>query len=412
MAKTVAGIVAVFLLATLGWMTLGASVSFRTNESDQTLRRKVGQLWGTPLDQPSPTAQVFVKRLVTTTETSPDGKETKQVTKECTTAKPAVLVGSDVEVDMHLDQRRKGLLWYSTFRVRLGGEYTFQSPSSGADRIELAFQFPAANGIYDEFTFEVDGARVAFEREGTSGVKATVPSAPGRTHALKVGYVSQGLDRFVYSFGQGIGEVRDFRLVARTDFDGFDFPANAMSPTSKQDAGAGWELVWTYKDLITGNGIGIETPKKINPGPMAARISFFAPVSLGFFFFLVFIIATLKGVRIHPVNYFFLASAFFAFHLLLAYLVDHVSMGSAFVICAAVSVFLVVSYMRLVVGPRFAFVEVALAQLLYLVGFSSAFFFEGYTGLTVTIGAIVTLFVVMQLTGRIDWHAADTRQRP
>jgi hypothetical protein len=35
--------------------------------------------------------------------------------------------------------------------------------------------------------------------------------------------------------------------------------------------------------------------------------------------------------------------------------------------------------------------------------FSYAFFFEGFTGLAVTIGAILTLFVVMQMTGRVRW---------
>ncbi|HEY3136407.1 MAG TPA: hypothetical protein VGL29_10305, partial [Blastocatellia bacterium] len=45
----------------------------------------------------------------------------------------------------------------------------------------------------------------------------------------------------------------------------------------------------------------------------------------------------------------------------------------------------------------------ALTQLVYLVGFSYAFFFEGFTGLAVTIGSIITLFVVMQMTARINW---------
>jgi len=136
---------------------------------------------------------------------------------------------------------------------------------------------------------------------------------------------------------------------------------------------------------------------------MAARISFFAPVSLGFFFFLIFVISLLRGVQIHPMNYFFLAASFFAFHLLLAYLVDHVSIHTAFFICSAVSIFLVVSYMRLVVGSRFAYIETGLSQFVYLIGFSYAFFVEGFTGLAVTIGSIVTLFVVMQATARINW---------
>ncbi|MEX2154383.1 MAG: hypothetical protein WD825_13670 [Gemmatimonadaceae bacterium] len=33
--------------------------------------------------------------------------------------------------------------------------------------------------------------------------------------------------------------------------------------------------------------------------------------------------------------------------------------------------------------------------------FSYAFFFKGFTGLAITIGSILTLFVAMQLTGRI-----------
>jgi inner membrane protein involved in colicin E2 resistance len=144
-------------------------------------------------------------------------------------------------------------------------------------------------------------------------------------------------------------------------------------------------------------------PEKLQPGPLAGQISYFAPVSLLFFFFLMFIITTIRNIELHPMNYFFLASAFFAFHLLLAYLVDHISIHAAFVISSIVSVFLVVSYLRLVVGMRFAAVEAGGAQLVYLVLFSYAFFFKGYTGLAVTIGAIITLFVVMQLTGRIRW---------
>ncbi len=66
--------------------------------------------------------------------------------------------------------------------------------------------------------------------------------------------------------------------------------------------------------------------------------------------------------------------------------------------------FLTISSLRLVVGWRFAALESGTrAQLIYLVLFSYALFNEGWSGLTITIGAIVTLFVVMQLTGRIRW---------
>ena len=59
--------------------------------------------------------------------------------------------------------------------------------------------------------------------------------------------------------------------------------------------------------------------------------------------------------------------------------------------------------LRLVAGLRFAALVAGGAQMVYLVLFSYAFFFKGFTGLTITIGAIVTLFLAMQLTGRIKW---------
>jgi inner membrane protein involved in colicin E2 resistance len=176
-----------------------------------------------------------------------------------------------------------------------------------------------------------------------------------------------------------------------------------LSPTEKREAGAGWELAWRYKSLVSGFQIGMSMPEKLQPGPLAGQISYFAPVSLFLFFFPMFIIATLRNIELHPMNYFFLAAAFFSFHLLLAYLVDHISIHLAFGIASAVSILLVVSYLRLVVGMRFAALEAGTAQLIYLVLFSYAFFFKGFTGLAVTIGCILTLFAVMQMTGRIRW---------
>ena len=68
------------------------------------------------------------------------------------------------------------------------------------------------------------------------------------------------------------------------------------------------------------------------------------------------------------------------------------------------SVFLVVSYLRLVLGTKQAILIAGGAQMVYLVLFSYAFFWEGWTGLTIVIGALLTLFVIMQMTGRIEWN--------
>jgi inner membrane protein involved in colicin E2 resistance len=176
-----------------------------------------------------------------------------------------------------------------------------------------------------------------------------------------------------------------------------------MSPTSRTEAGDGWDLTWRFTNLVTGQAIGIDLPERQNPGPLAARITFFAPVSLLFFLAVMVVLDVLSSESLHPMNYVFISAAFFAFHLLMAYLVDHVSMHVAFGAAALVSTALVASYLRAVGGMRERWWQAVIAQAIYLVAFSYAFFFEGFTGLSVTIGAIVTLFVLMQMTARVRW---------
>ena len=162
-------------------------------------------------------------------------------------------------------------------------------------------------------------------------------------------------------------------------------------------------MTWTFANLVTGQAIGLGLPERLNPGPFAARVTFFAPVSLLFFLAVMVMVGVTSGQSLHPMHYWFLSAAFFAFHLLLAYLVDQVPVAVAFAVAAAVSVFLVVSYLRVVTGMRRAIREAGAAQLIFLVLFSYAFFFQGMTGLAITIGAVLTLFVLMQMTARVSW---------
>jgi inner membrane protein involved in colicin E2 resistance len=264
------------------------------------------------------------------------------------------------------------------------------------------FPFPAQKALYDglTMTFNAQPASISTDE---SGAVVRLPFSPGQPAVLHVAYRSQGLDRWRYKLADGVAQVHNFSLVMRTNFSDIDFADDTLSPNDKKPTADGWELTWRYSDLVSGFQIGMEMPGKLQPGPLAGQVSFFAPVSLFFFFFLMFIITTMRGINLHPMNYFFLAAAFFAFHLLLAYLVDHISIHAAMAISSIVSIALVVSYLRLVAGIRFAALEAGTAQLIYLVVFSYAFFWKGFTGLAITIISVITLFVVMQATGRIQW---------
>jgi hypothetical protein len=219
--------------------------------------------------------------------------------------------------------------------------------------VQFDLKFPTTRAIYDNLTFMVDGKPVTLST-GNNTASGIVKIGANNVAKLNVGYSSQGLNEWRYSFGANdVSQVRDFNLRMKTNFKDIDFPNNTLSPSEKTETGDGWDLTWSYKNLLSGYEIAMAMPEKLQPGPLAGRISFFAPVSLFFFFFLMLIITTMRGIDLHPMNYFFLAAAFFSFHLLLAYLVDHISIHASFAIAAAVSIFLVVSYLRLVVGIRF-----------------------------------------------------------
>lgn len=403
-----AAIAFIYLVVAIGWSTLGASLTVRTGQSDSRLSKEVAQLWGGGHVQQAPDAWYEVERQVTefVEEKDSKGQVTRRpVTRSVVDKVPVPLVGSRVTVGLALDARRKGLLWYDTYAVAYRAEHRFRNESQEAREVRVHFAFPSTQALYDGFRLVLDGHEAVRVTDLSSGLTAASRVAPGSEATLLVEYRSRGLGEWTYAFSRdGIAQVADFQLDLTTDFDGFDFPAGAISPVSLDRRPQGAALSWRFESLVTGQRIAVDPPNNLNPGPLAARITFFAPVSLLFFFAVLVVTGVLRGTSLHPMNYLFLAAAFFAFHLLLAYLVDHVDLHAAFAIAAAVSLLLVTSYLRIVSGPRAGILEAGLAQLVYLVLFSYAFFFEGYAGLTVTIGAVATLFVLMQLTARVDWE--------
>jgi len=376
MLLRLAAITLIFLCTSVAWMILGGTIAWRTDENSGRLRGSVTSLWGAPHAQKAPFAETQMF------STPPDS--------------------SDIRATVDLEYRQKGLLWFSTYRVGFEGDYEFRNPDPKSESFRVVLPLPATQAVYDNLQFLVDG-QPATGTTQKDRVFVTVNAPPGQVVKVRAAYRSQGMESWRYQFGSDVTAVRNFHLQLTTDFKDIDFPDNTLAPSEKRETPGGWQLDWRYQNLLSGYEVALAMPEKIQPGPLAAQISYFAPVSLLFFFFLLFVITTRREIDLHPMNYFFLAGAFFAFHLLLAYLVDHVNLYVAFAASAVVSVALVVSYLRIVVGPQFAVREAGLIQVVYLVLFSYAFFFRGFTGLAITIGSILTLFVVMQMTARIRW---------
>lgn len=424
MGKRIAALIFIYLGCSLAWVVLGGSVVFRTEVSDREIKEKVTLLWGKEHRQRAPTAAYPYKttRLEKYVEAGVEKERTVEVDAEM----PVPLERSDVRVSFQYEPRRKGLFWYSTYAVSFAGEYAFRNATAERRFFRVRFFFPSAEAGYDNFRLTGGKKDISYENEA-GAVLFGAYLEPNETYAFGVSYDSRGLDTWRYTFDETsayaderggdhvsisgrVNEVKGFSLVMTTNFDAVDFPVGSMSPSAKRQTAAGQEITWRFGKLITGLHIGLAMPSKLNPGPLAGRITFFAPVSLLFFFFVLFVITVMRKVELHPMHYFFLGAAFFAFHLLFAYLVDHVDVHAAFAVAAATSIFLVVTYMRAVVGWRFALVETGLLQLLYLVAFSYTHFFEGWTGLIITILAVATLFAVMQITARVNWNEAFAKK--
>ncbi len=405
--RRLAAIALIFLGTSVAWAVLGSSLVARSGEFDGRLEREVQLLWGRPHRQVAPDAWILRPDVETEVQETKDQEGhvvRNKVSKNVLRPVPVALESTRATVDLDLEHRRKGLLWYATYTVAFKGTFTFRNPQAEVRELHIRLPLPAEDALYDDFVFAVDGRPAAPAGDVSKEMTAVVNAAPGAVVTLDVQYRSRGLGTWTYAFaGTGVAQVRDFSLALRTNFREIDFPAGTVSPSQMTSAPTGWALTWTFANMISGQAIGMELPEKLNPGPFAARVTFFAPVSLLFFVAVMVMVGVTSETTLHPMHYWFIAAAFFAFHLLLAYMVDHVTVHVAFATAASVSVFLVVSYLRLVTGMRRALLSAGAAQVVFLVLFSYAFFFEGFTGLAITVGAILTLFVLMQMTAHVSW---------
>lgn len=379
----------IYLGTSFAWLVLGGSMKLRTATQHEVLEGRVEQLWGREHVQRAPTFLLV-----------PEG--TTSLPAPGTTGLTAVESSrAAIDVQLDLDQRLKGLTWYSLYDVGFNGHWTYVHEGTAPSRLAIAFDLPDPSGVYDSFRFAVNGQPV--DSNPVDGHFGTVIDVyEGDSVDVELSYKSRGLDGWSYAPSTS-GNVKGLDLSMRTNFDAVDFPDATLSPSTMVASGGGRTLTWSFDNILTTQRIGVTMPQRLQPGQLAAELSFTAPISLLFFFLVVAVLAKLEKLDIHPINYLFVSASFFAFHLLFAYLVDHVTPWIAFAIASATSVAMVTSYFRLVVSGRFAVVKAGIAQLVYLVGFGLAHFANGFTGLTITVLSIGTVFYLMLLTGRIKW---------
>lgn len=390
--KRIVAIALIFLAACAGWILLGMITTQRSMESDGRLGTQVEALWGAPLVQKGP-------MLTAEIPGNPKGRS-------------LLPAQNNITVSLEADYRKKGLIWYPTYLCSFQGAYKIINEETVAQKIRVYFDFPCQGATYDAFSASLDGKKLQGAINTSEGITEILELGPGMSTDFQVAYTTRGMREWRYKADTGPGRVQNLNLTVNTSFRAVDYPDGCLSPMTAESTPDGMTLVWKAADLITKQDIGILIPERLNPGPLTARITFFAPVCLVFFFVLVLTINILYKVSIHPMHYLFVAAGFFAFHLLLAYMAGLVHIHVAFIISAIVSVTLVTSYLSMALRKQFPWKVAAAGQVFFLVLFSYSFFLKGITGLTVAIGSVVTLAILMKVTAHVDWESVFSNATP
>src|SRR5882672_5586708 len=198
MIRRIAAIAFIFLCTTFAWGVLGTTIFQRTYSSDSSSEVRVESTWGAPQNQLPPVAsydEMVPKKEVSTV----NGVQKETVTQEKVT-NVLPLESSRLTVDLNLEHRQKGLLWYSTYKVGFDGTYSFRNTTDKDQTIAFTLNFPTAQAIYDDLVFTVDDVPITLKNEKNSA-SGTARVAAGKTASLKVGYKSQGLNDWHYSIG-------------------------------------------------------------------------------------------------------------------------------------------------------------------------------------------------------------------
>lgn len=374
----------IFMLASAGWWILAGATHSRSSGYFRRLGVQVENLWGTPLVQRAPQFSVQI----------PGTDKVRWL----------LPVSNDIRVRLDTDYRKKGLVWYPTYVCAFEAVYKITNEDAVVQKARLHFAFPAAGATYDNFSAAIDGVPLRVAVKTGEGIGEIMEIPPGASREFRVTYRTRGIREWRYQTDRDAGRVKGLNLVVETGFAKVDYPDGGLSPMQASASHGGMALTWKAEDLITSQDIGVVIPEKLNPGPLTSRITTFAPVCLLFFFVLVGSISIVYRIEIHPMHYLFVAAGFFAFHLLLVYMVGIINIHVAFIIASITSVGLVTSYLMAALRGRLPWMLAVGGQVFFLVLFSYSFFLQGITGLTVAIGSVVTLAVLMKVTAHTDWN--------
>ncbi|HEV2422895.1 MAG TPA: hypothetical protein VGS59_14380 [Candidatus Acidoferrales bacterium] len=114
MTNRIAATILIFICSAIAWVILGSAIEVRTNTASASLNGDVQSIWGTSQTQ-SPPSATYTVRGAKAAALAAGGTTVKSIDEEQTDIQLPIQA-SVVNADISVEYRRKGLLWFSTYR--------------------------------------------------------------------------------------------------------------------------------------------------------------------------------------------------------------------------------------------------------------------------------------------------------
>ena len=408
------------LVAALGGALLVQSGLFREEQGQVTQRNysAVQTNWGPPHEQ----RELSVVHTITEEQSYlrfPDGNEVVEEVGEATNlptgekaptrlkrkvTKPVPqnsLVRGVVTIDVQMNYRTKGSAYYTCYEDRWTFDYLVKNRSDKTTEAAYCFKPPAGQGILNDFRILVNGQDWAehLVRSDTAQTwKMTM--APDQEVRVQVQYASRGMDYLRYTpdymaSRQGYKvsmrihpdtTLGKKRLVWKEDM---SLPIGCMTPLAITDSPADGEpmvLEWDLKNVATTFGMGVVLPKVTQPGYYTARLLHEAP--LGLFLLAASLVVTwmLLGKEADLLSLGILATAYYLFYTLLAYMTNLLpSFAVCFALAAMATLLVSALYVWLGWGRSWTAHQTVLLVAAFAVYYPLAVVLTDYTGLMVQV---------------------------
>lgn len=382
-----------FLPLSIGWGLLVLRVETRTNFAQYTQMESVKRIWGGNLEQPMPSIRY------------------KGFGSDVSTLNRGELAASAVTVDIAMDYRKKGMVYYTGYNADFTGTYHVTNPQDTTIYLSFIFPYPvqAGQGMLQDVVLHVNGEEDVENTEYQQNLALwTGLLQANETLKFTVRYAGRGLTHFIYGFEPGT-QINNFQMAAHVrGARNVDYPASTMTPTSVEASPDGVTLTWQLDRSLTELNVGVLLPDKLN---IARQIGVMAQRAPVFYALFLISVAALLALTRHPIKFLniaILSVTYFFFYPLFAYLSVYLTAIPAFALSFGILGLLLWNYARILYGLRLSLAILA-AYALYLGVTSVAALVPTHTGLILVIEGVVLLAVAMQVLSHfpdVKWMAA------